>query len=113
LAAIDSSPHYDETTQKTMVDHLLAGERGSLGGPFNILFRTQSRTTSLLSCSKPSRVSDSTFQATKERFGEKGVVDIIGLSGWYTIVSMAPNVDRYPLASGAQSELKPLEHPIP
>jgi 4-carboxymuconolactone decarboxylase len=59
------------------------------------------------------QVSDATFAAAKNRFGEKGVVDMIGLSGWYSTVSMALNVDRYPLANGAQAELKPLASPIP
>src|ERR1700737_1727519 len=33
---------YEEMTpaQNTMVDHLLAGERGGLGGPFNVLLRS-------------------------------------------------------------------------
>jgi len=33
---------YDEMTpeQKTMIDHLLAGERGGATGPFNILLRS-------------------------------------------------------------------------
>jgi 4-carboxymuconolactone decarboxylase len=181
---------YDEMTpeQKTMVDHLLTGERGGLGGPFNVLLRSpemgdlgqqlgarmrfhnaippKARETVIITTARfwgsqyewtahkraalqagvsseivnaiaegrrPSgmdpdtaaaynfiaellkikQVSDATFQAAKERFGERGVVDIIGLSGWYTIVSMALNVDRYPLANGQQPELKPLEHPIP
>ena len=59
---------------------------------------------------KTRQVSDSTFLAAKNRFGEKGVVDIIGLSGWYSTVSMLLNVDRYPTA---RPELKPLEHPHP
>ena len=45
--------------------------------------------------------------------GEDGIVDMIGLSGWYTIVSMTLNVDRYPLGAGLQPELKPLENPLP
>ena len=40
------------------------------------------------------------------RYGEKGVVDIIGVMGYYQMVSMLLNVDRYPLPAGAQSELK-------
>jgi 4-carboxymuconolactone decarboxylase len=59
------------------------------------------------------QVTDATFQAAKERYGEKGVVDITGLSGWYGVVSMALNVDRYPVGSGAEPELKPLENPLP
>ncbi|MBV9742748.1 MAG: carboxymuconolactone decarboxylase family protein, partial [Acidobacteriia bacterium] len=162
---------YDEMTpaQKTMIDHLLAGERTGLGGPFNVLLRSPemgdlgqqfgavmrfhaslpatARETVIITTArfwgaqyewgahkraalqagvspeivnaiaegrrpagmnpdvaaaynfiaellKTRQVSDATFQAAKERFGEKGVVDIIGLSGWYTIVSMALNVDR-------------------
>jgi len=58
-------------------------------------------------------VSDAAFQGAKETYGEKGVVDIMGLSGWYCLVSMALNVDRYPLGPGAEPELKPLENPLP
>jgi 4-carboxymuconolactone decarboxylase len=52
------------------------------------------------------QVSDATFKAVVDRFGEKGVVDIIGVMGWYQMVSMLLNVDRYPLPNGAQPELK-------
>jgi 4-carboxymuconolactone decarboxylase len=54
------------------------------------------------------QVSDQTFQATKDKFGERGVVDLIGVSGYYGVVSMLLNVDRYPLPDGVQPELKPL-----
>jgi 4-carboxymuconolactone decarboxylase len=54
------------------------------------------------------RVSDRTFTAAKERFGERGVVDLIGVSGYYGLVSMLLNVDGYPLPDGVQPELKPL-----
>jgi 4-carboxymuconolactone decarboxylase len=53
-------------------------------------------------------VSDATFTATRDRFGERGVVDLIGVSGYYQLVSMLLNVDRYPLPEGVQPELKPL-----
>src|SRR5262245_1498270 len=42
------------------------------------------------------QVSDQTFQAVKGKFGERGVVDLIGVSGYYGLVSMLLNVDRYP-----------------
>jgi len=51
------------------------------------------------------RVSDITFQKTKERFGERGIVDLIGVIGYYQLVSMLLNVDRYPLPEGATDEL--------
>jgi len=181
---------YEEMTpeQKTMIDHLLAGERGGVRGPFNVLLRspevgdlgqqfggamrfrtglprdvsetiiimtgrywmaqyewashkaaalqngvslaiveaiaTGQRPTGM----KPEmevaynlidelltthQVTDATFKAAKDRYGERGVVDMIGLSGWYELVSMLLNVDRYPLAEGTQPDLKPLENPLP
>ena len=54
------------------------------------------------------QVSDATFAAAKNAFGERGVVDIIGVTGWYNVVSMLLNVDRYPVLEGTQPELKPL-----
>ena len=54
------------------------------------------------------QVSDQTFQAAKDKFGERGVVDLIGVTGYYNLVSMLLNVDRYPLPDGVQPELKPL-----
>ncbi len=53
-------------------------------------------------------VSDATFAAAKKAVGERGIVDLIGVMGWYQMVSMALNVDRYPLGEGVQPELKPL-----
>src|SRR5437868_3962104 len=40
------------------------------------------------------QVSDANFQALKDKFGEKGVVDTIGVMGYYQLVSMLLNVDR-------------------
>jgi 4-carboxymuconolactone decarboxylase len=181
---------YDEMTpeQKTMVDHLLAGERGGMGGPFNVLLRspemgdlgqqlgarmrfhnslpdgiretviiltgrwwmaqyewtahkrlalqvgvnpavidaiaagkrpsamdpkTEAAYNFITELYKTRQVSDATFQAAKTQFGERGIVDMIGTSGWYDIVCKALDVDRYPLANGAQPELKPLANPFP
>jgi 4-carboxymuconolactone decarboxylase len=50
-------------------------------------------------------VSDATFGAAKEKFGERGIVDLMGVMGHYTVVSMMLNVDRYPLPEGAKPEL--------
>jgi 4-carboxymuconolactone decarboxylase len=174
--------------QKTMVDHLLSGERRGLGGPFNILLRSpemgdaaqlfgaQARfhaalprqvaeaviiltgrywgaqyewnahkaaalqaglnpaiAESIATGKRPAgmspdleaaynfidelltthQVSDAAFQTAKDKFGEKGVVDMIAVSGWYSLVSMALNVDRYPLANGVKPELMPLANPLP
>jgi 4-carboxymuconolactone decarboxylase len=55
------------------------------------------------------QVSDATFKTAKDTVGEKGVVDLIGVMGWYQMVSMLLNTDRYPLPDGVQPELKPLK----
>jgi 4-carboxymuconolactone decarboxylase len=51
------------------------------------------------------RVSDGTFKAALSLLGERGVVDLVGTMGYYDLVSMALNVDRYPLPDGAQAPL--------
>jgi 4-carboxymuconolactone decarboxylase len=57
------------------------------------------------------QVSDAHFKAAKDAFGERGVVDLIGVMGWYSTVSMALNVDRYPVPEGQKPELAPLKLP--
>ncbi len=49
------------------------------------------------------RVSDGTFQTALHLLGERGVVDLVATMGYYDLVSMALNVDRYPLPDGAQT----------
>jgi 4-carboxymuconolactone decarboxylase len=155
---------YDEmtTAQKAMVEPLIAGPRGGVNGPFNVLLRSpevgelailvtarhwtaqyewQAHHRSALQAGlsaaicdaiaagrRPAsmqkdeealynfvsellntkQVSDATFVAAKSAFGERGVVDIIAVTGWYSTVSMMLNVDQYPVLDGTQSELKPL-----
>lgn len=161
--------------QRTMVDDLLAGKRGSLNGPFNVLLRSPdmgnraqklgeyvrfgtsvprrlNEMAILLTATwwssqyewyahkplaidaglsaaviddiqagrRPSRmqrdeevvynfstelrdhrrVSDDTFKAAVGVLGERGVVDLVGVMGYYDLVSMTLNVDRYPLPNG-------------
>ena len=41
-------------------------------------------------------VSDATYSRAVERFGERGVIDMVGLVGYFTTVSMVMNVARTP-----------------
>ena len=59
------------------------------------------------------QVSDPIFKAAKDKFGERGVVDMIGVMGYYQLVSMLMNVDRLPVGAGQQPELKYLANPLP
>ena len=177
---------WDEMTpaQKTMLEHLFAGERRGAGGPFNVLLRSpemgdlaqqfgasmrfhsslpkklnemaiiitarhwtaqyewtahrkaaaeaglsESIIQAIAAGKRPSsmdpaetvvynfgnellntkQVSDPVFKAAVEKFGERGVVDLIGVMGYYQLVSMLLNVDRYPLAPGEKPELQALK----
>jgi 4-carboxymuconolactone decarboxylase len=53
-------------------------------------------------------VSDATYAAAVQLFGEGGVVDLMGTMSYYTLVSMSLNVDQYPLPDGELPELQPL-----
>lgn len=177
---------YSELTpeQKTLAEHLLTGERGTLNGPFNVLMRSPEMADlaqklgayirfhssvppklnefailitarswnaqydwashhkyalkaglspalidAVAAGKRPAsmqpdeeivynfctelintkQVSDATFHAAVDKFGERTVVDLISVVGYYHFVSMILNVDRYPLPEGAQPELKPLQ----
>jgi 4-carboxymuconolactone decarboxylase len=176
---------YDKLTpeQKAMVEHLFAGERGGMNGPFNVTLRSpemgdlaqQLGARVRFHSSLPNRlnemailmtarfwnaqyewsahkknaltaglnpavieaiatgkrpgsmqpdeeavydfgdellrtreVSDKAFKAAVDRFGERGVVDLTGVMGYYCFVSMMLNIDRYPLPEGEKPELRPL-----
>jgi len=51
-------------------------------------------------------VSDSTYQRALDRFGERGVFDLIAVNGFYSLVSMCLNTDRTPLPEGIPPPLK-------
>jgi 4-carboxymuconolactone decarboxylase len=176
---------YEQMTpeQKTLTDHVLAGNRGSMNGPYNVLLRSpemgdlaqnygaymrfhssvphklnefailitarfwnsqyewsahhqyalqaglsQEVIDAVALGKRPTpmkadeevvynfcnellntrQVSDATFAAAEGKLGERGVVDLIGVMGYYHLVSMLLNVDRYPLPDGTKNELKPL-----
>jgi 4-carboxymuconolactone decarboxylase len=54
------------------------------------------------------QVSDAAFRAAIAAFGERGVVDLLCNIGYYHLVSMVLNVDRYPLPADAKPELAPI-----
>ena len=54
------------------------------------------------------KVDDATFKRAKALFGEQGVIDLIGVSGYYTAVSMTLNVAEVPVPGGTLP-LKPLD----
>ena len=45
-------------------------------------------------------VSDATYDRTVKTFGEQGVIDILGISGYYTMLAMVLNTARTPVPAG-------------
>jgi 4-carboxymuconolactone decarboxylase len=50
---------------------------------------------------KSKQISDSTFERARLRFGRKGVVDMTGIVGYYSLLAMQLNAAKYPTPSGA------------
>ena len=51
-------------------------------------------------------MSDANFKRALDRFGERGVFDLIAVNGFYSLVAMCLNVDRTPLPEGVAPPLK-------
>jgi 4-carboxymuconolactone decarboxylase len=54
------------------------------------------------------RVSDATYKAVVDAFGEQGVMDLIAVNGYYVLVAMTLNVDRTPIPGDAPPPLPAL-----
>jgi 4-carboxymuconolactone decarboxylase len=55
------------------------------------------------------KVSDASYKAIVDKFGEQGVMDLIAVNGYYVLVSMVLNVDRTPIPGGGPLPLKDLK----
>ncbi len=53
-------------------------------------------------------VSDETYARALAKFGEQGIIDMTGISGYYTMIAMVLNVARTPLNEGVTPGLKHL-----
>ncbi|HJQ59667.1 MAG TPA: carboxymuconolactone decarboxylase family protein [Vineibacter sp.] len=59
------------------------------------------------------RVSDATFKRAIDALGERGVVDLVGTVGYYSLVSMTLNVFQLPLPAGEKEPLAAPSAPRP
>ncbi len=55
-------------------------------------------------------VSDATYQRAVDRFGEQGVIEVVSLMGYYTMISMILNTSRTPLPAGSTPALAPFPY---
>ena len=53
-------------------------------------------------------IADPTWEAVVARFGERGAVDLLGIAGYYTFLSMVMNAARTTLPQTTDATLKPL-----
>ena len=54
------------------------------------------------------QVSDATWAKTQQLFGDKGVMDLIGINGYYSLLSMVMNAARTTVPASTQAPLPPL-----
>ena len=54
------------------------------------------------------RVGDTNYKAVFDKFGEQGVMDLIGVAGYYVLVAMVLNVDRTPIPNDGKPPLPAL-----
>jgi 4-carboxymuconolactone decarboxylase len=58
--------------------------------------------------SRTKGVCDTTYRCAVEKFGEAGVIDMLGVIGYFTTISMVLNVAHTPPAGEGVSPLAPL-----
>ena len=94
----------DAGLSPTFITAMAAGERPANMSPDEATM--YDFCTQLLSTRQ---VSDTNFKAAKALIGERGIVEIVGLMGQYTGLTMLFVVDRYPVPPGAPDEVnKPM-----
>jgi len=54
-------------------------------------------------------VSDATYARTVAKFGEQGMMDMIGMNGYYSMIAMATNVGR----TAVPKDYSPMLAPLP
>src|SRR5204863_9830569 len=54
-------------------------------------------------------VSDATYKAVVDKLGERGVIDLIAVTGYYTMLAMVINVTRVALPEGTPPPLPALK----
>ena len=53
-------------------------------------------------------VSDATYARALAKIGEQGIIDTLGITGYYTMLAMVMNTTRTPLPPGVAPPLAPL-----
>jgi len=78
------------------IEAIAAGRR-----PASLLEDEQAAWDFLYELQTHRRVSDATYAATLGHFGEAGIIDLIGVVGYYSLLAQVLNVARTPPPAGA------------
>jgi 4-carboxymuconolactone decarboxylase len=93
----------DAGLNPAVLDAVAEGRRpAAMSGDETIVYEF---VTDLLSTGQ---VSQGPYSAALDRFGERGIMDLVGAVGYYSLVSMVLNVAQVPLPEGEAPPLKPL-----
>jgi len=93
----------DAGLNPAILDAIALGRRpAAMSGDETIVYEF---CTDLLSTGQ---VTDARYEAALDRFGERGIMDLVGAAGYYSLVSMVLNVAQVPLPEGEAPPLKPL-----
>ena len=57
---------------------------------------------------KNQAIADGTYARAVAKIGEQGIIDVMGITGYYTMLAMVMNTARTPLPDGAKPALAPL-----
>lgn len=57
---------------------------------------------------KNQSISDATYARAVGKIGEQGIIDVMGITGYYSLLAMVMNTARTPLPAGAKPQLPPL-----
>lgn len=52
-------------------------------------------------------ICDATYERAKSAFTEQGVIDLVAVCGYYSLIAMALNVARTPLPAGSKPGMQP------
>jgi 4-carboxymuconolactone decarboxylase len=62
---------------------------------------------------KTSTVGDKNYDRFVKKFGERAVVDTVGILGYYYTIALMLSIDRTPVRESPVPLLKPLARPLP
>jgi 4-carboxymuconolactone decarboxylase len=93
--------------EAAIIEAILAETSPALSGDDDLVYRFA------LELNRSKSVSDGTYSNLLVRFGERAVVELTALVGYYTMVAMTLNAHEIPLPEGVAAEFPLPQHAVP